>query len=146
MRFKYDEIKETYRRVQQVKHGYTDCHEPRTFHMKEALRRKNSVRQSVEQNVIDNIIIHLQYHQNNVNSMMRNILLINSSSQRRINQLTNSSRLERRGDTSVRSSRSGRHQWDDRSSHPLEAEWRSKRPNSRPNSTQKSNGLRRATT
>lgn len=58
MRFKDDEIKETYRRVQLVKHGHTDCHEPRTFHMKEALRRKNSV-QTLEQNVFIIIIIHL---------------------------------------------------------------------------------------
>lgn len=45
----FTEINETYRRVQALKSGYSDSKMPKTFKMKEALKRKNKVSQFIQE-------------------------------------------------------------------------------------------------
>ncbi|CAK79321.1 unnamed protein product (macronuclear) [Paramecium tetraurelia] len=110
----FTEINETYRRVQALKSGYSDSKMPKTFKMKEALKRKNKVSQFIQE----------QNHFNNIRALENNIQEITTRTQKNIQRIKSNSRMHSVASSIKENSRISKREWEEKSTHPLEYEWK----------------------
>ncbi|CAD8161297.1 unnamed protein product [Paramecium octaurelia] len=110
----FTEINETYRRVQALKAGYSDTKMPKTFMMKESLKRKNKVSQFIQE----------QNHCNNIKALENNIQEISTRTQKNIQRIKSNSKMHSVASSIKENSRISKREWEEKSSHPLEYEWK----------------------
>ncbi|CAK74603.1 unnamed protein product (macronuclear) [Paramecium tetraurelia] len=113
----FTEINETYRRVQALKAGYSDNKMPKTFMMKESLKRKNKVSQFIQE----------QNHCNNIKALENNIQEISTRTQKNIQRIKSNSKMHSVASSIKDNSRISKREWEEKSSHPLEYEWNEKK-------------------
>ncbi|CAD8164923.1 unnamed protein product [Paramecium pentaurelia] len=110
----FTEINETYRRVQSLKSGYSDTKMPKTFNMKEQLKKKNKVSQFIQE----------QNHLNNIKALENNIQEISTRTQKNIQRIKSNSKMHSIASSIKDNSRISKREWEEKSSHPLEYEWK----------------------